>query len=732
MPLSSKTQFRNRANTGLLALAFAVIAITSVVSLRSINELRDSLDWITHTLKVREELSGLQRELGLTEAEGLRYMVGGLKAHREGLERHLRNVGESVGRLERLATDNEHHQEALVWLQADYERLYGRALRSIKIKEEDMRRGDDRAAIRRLRDRQGEDIVDRMRARIDSMAEEEGRLLAERQAKRDALVKQTNATLLIANGLALFAGLLGFVALRRAQHEAENALIVELRAAQARRASDEKSAFLANMSHEIRTPMNAIFGFAQLLADHVNEPLQKEWVASIRKSGQMLLALINDVLDLSKIEAGKLQLNPQGTDIAELVAESAGLFEPMAEAKGLLLRCEIDTSDLVPVAVDAQRLRQILMNLLSNAVKYTETGEIVVRVSMLPSPLGEGRDLRISVQDSGTGIDPDEQARIFEPFYQADSLDGKPRQGTGLGLSITKRLVDLMHGRIHVASRPGEGATFRIDIPDLRPAVPTPALSAVEAGERADFDVLPALKILVVDDVEWNIEVAKGYFQGSRHEIAVARDGLEAVAMTRMFRPDVVLMDLRMPSMNGDRAVETIRADPALRDTRVIAVTASSLIDEDGMRPMRFDGYIRKPYAPMELLGALRALFGTREGEDARPVASLVATAVDPGSLADRRAAALAEWRTVRAAPLRVLRQRMRVREIGEFSKLFDALAADIGDPALGAEAQRLHLAVQRFDVHQMKTVLDRLAAWSDEDEDRHASQQAEGEGDAN
>jgi signal transduction histidine kinase/DNA-binding response OmpR family regulator len=731
MPLSSKTQFRNRANTGLLALAFAVIAITSIVSVRSINALRDSIGWITHTLVVRDELSALQRELGLMEAEGLRYMVGGLKMHRDGFEKHLGSVGAGVSRLMTIASDNGHHQKALVWLQADYERLRARARRSIEIKEEDVRRGDDRAAIRRLRDGRGEDIVDRMRTTIDGMAEEEGRLLAERQAKRDALVKQTNATLLIANGLALFAGLLGFVALRRAQSEAENALIVELRAAQARRASDEKSAFLANMSHEIRTPMNAIFGFAQLLADHVDEPLQKEWVASIRKSGQMLLALINDVLDLSKIEAGKLQLNPQGTDVAELVAESVGLFQPMAEAKGLLLRCEIDTADLVPVGVDAQRLRQILMNLLSNAVKYTETGEIVVRLSMLPSPLGPGRDLRLSVQDSGTGIDPDEQARIFEPFYQAGSLDGKLRQGTGLGLSITRRLVDLMHGRIHVVSRPGEGATFRIDIPDLLPAVPTPALSAVEAGERADFDVLPALKILVVDDVEWNIEVAKGYFQGSRHEIAVARDGLEAVAMTRMFRPDVVLMDLRMPSMNGDRAVETIRADPALRDTRLIAVTASSLLDEDGMRPMRFDGYIRKPYAPMELLGALRALFGTREGEDARPVAPVVATAVDPVSLADRRAAALAEWRTVRAAPLQALRQRMRVREIGEFSKLFDALAADIGDAELGAEARRLHLAVQRFDVHQMKTVLDRLAASSDGDENRNASQQAEGEGDA-
>jgi signal transduction histidine kinase/DNA-binding response OmpR family regulator len=728
MPLSSKTQFRNRANTGLLALAFAVIAITSIVSVSSINALRDSLDWITHTLTVRDEMATLQGELGLMESDGLRYMIGGMKMHRDGLETHLANVGTGIARLKGMVNDNDHHRKALVWLEADYERLHARARRSVEIKEQDLRRGDDRAAYRRLRDGRGEEIVVRMRRTIDGMAEEEGRLLAQRQAERDALVKQTNATLLIANGLALVAGVLGFVALRRAQREAENALMVELRASQARRASDEKSAFLANMSHEIRTPMNAIFGFAQLLADHVDQPLQKDWVASIRKSGQMLLALINDVLDLSKIEAGKLQLNPQGTDVAELVTESAGLFEPMAEAKGLLLRCEIDSEDLVPVAVDAQRLRQILMNLLSNAVKYTEAGEIIVRLSMLPSPLGTGRDLRISVQDSGTGIDPDEQARIFEPFYQADSLDGKPRQGTGLGLSITKRLVDLMHGRIHVASRPGEGAVFRIDIPDLPPAAPTPALSPVDSGARADFDVLPTLKILVVDDVEWNIEVAKGYFQGSRHQLAIARDGLEAVAMARMFRPDVVLMDLRMPSMNGDRAVEAIRADPGLPDVRVIAVTASSLLDEDGMRPMRFDGYIRKPYAPMELFGALRSLFGTRDGEDARPAAPAPEAATDAGDSADRRAVALAEWRTVRALPLQALRQRMRVREIAEFSKLLDTLCIDIGDPALGAEAERLRLAVQRFDVNQMKRVLDRLAAWTD---DGHQPQHAEGASDA-
>jgi signal transduction histidine kinase/DNA-binding response OmpR family regulator len=715
MPLSNKAQFRNRANTGLLALAFAVIAITSVVSVRSINDLRDAIGWITRTLEVKDALAGLQRDLGLMEADGLRFMIGGMKTHHDAFQSHLDRVGADIARLKTLTSGNSDHQKALIALSADYERLQDRALGSIEIKQREIRRGVDDASLRRLRDGRGEQIVDRMREVIDDMVEEENRLLIERRDARDALVKQTNATLLIANGLALVAGLLGFLALRRAQAESENALIVELRAAQARRASDEKSAFLANMSHEIRTPMNAIFGFAQLLADHVKEPLQKEWLASIRKSGQMLLALINDVLDLSKIEAGKLQLNPQGTDLADLVADTVGLFEPMAEAKSLLLRCEIDTQDLVPVAVDAQRLRQILMNLLSNAVKYTESGEIVVRLSMRPAPLGSGRDLRLSVQDSGTGIDPDEQARIFEPFHQAGSLDGKPRQGTGLGLSITKRLVDVMQGRIHVASRPGEGALFRVDLPDLAPMAPTPAPSAAEAGERVDFDALPAMKILVVDDVEWNIEVAKGYFQGSRHEIAIARNGLEAIEMTCMFRPHVVLMDLRMPSMSGDRAVETIRADPTLAQTRVIAVTAYSLLDEDGGRPMRFDGYLHKPYAAAELLASLRALFGTREGHDAGFAAPATEAPADTGRVVARRHAALLEWRTVRAEPLQALRQRMRVREIGEFSRHLDALALDIDDPSLSAEAQRLRLALQRFDVNQMKIVLDRLAARPDE-----------------
>jgi CheY-like chemotaxis protein len=303
---------------------------------------------------------------------------------------------------------------------------------------------------------------------------------------------------------------------------------------------------------------------------------------------------------------------------------------------------------------------------------------------------------------------------VFEPFYQAESPDGKVRQGTGLGLSITRRLVDLMHGRIRVESRPGEGTAFRVDLPDLPPA-DVVASSIADSGARADFDRLPPLRILIVDDVEWNIEVLKGYLRDSHHTLAIARDGQEAVEVAREFRPDLVLMDLRMPRMNGYRACEAIRAEPALRTTRVLAITASSLTDDREGKSAKFDGHLRKPYASGELLDCLLSLYG----EHASPVRDAAAEVAEtePAIGGHRREEALEEWRALRGAPLRTLRARMRLREIGLFANRLRTVAAAIGDPQLSADARMLRAAVDGFDVQKMKIVLDRLARAADDDE---------------
>ncbi len=706
------TQFGHRVNNGLLALAFVLILATSLVSVWSTNALSESIARVSHTYQVKDLVVRMGTALGGVEATGLRYMISGKSQYLMEHRAALREMDEVNVALAAMSQENP-RQEANVsdFIQL-YDQLVERSKQSLDIKRRAIEAGDELSPIQRIRDGVGSDLIERMRTGLTKMTAEEDRSMAQRADERDALVKQTNATVLTANGLALVAGLLGFVAIRRSQRESENMLLVELKAAQARRASEEKSVFLANMSHEIRTPMNAIFGFTQLLSETVTGPVERDWVMSIKKSGQVLLGLINDVLDLSKIEAGKLQLNMQPCDLNEILAETIELFSPLAAEKGVFLTREVDEMAVEPVIIDGQRVRQVLMNLISNAVKYTEQGGVVVRLTMSRGREPERRDVRLLVSDSGVGIERDQLANIFDPFHQADSSDGKVRQGTGLGLSITRRLVDLMRGHIQVNSEPGNGSTFVVEIPDLVVADIAP-LPTSDEPESVDFNRLKPLTVLVVDDVSWNAEVAKGFLRKSHHVVHIASDGLEGVAAAKTLKPDVVLMDLRMPRMNGYEARDAIRTDPNLADVAIVAVTASSVSGEERTLRATFDGYIQKPYTPADLFSALSSLYGAAEAE---PDGSLVAD-TGPEVVSAPSPQIAARWQQLRGESLRELRRSMRMREISACAEELRELAAEWPNRRLGAHAARLASAVDRFDVAAVKQLLDTLANWKEDSE---------------
>jgi signal transduction histidine kinase/DNA-binding response OmpR family regulator len=700
--------FRQQVNIGLLVLAFLLILGTSAFSVTSTNALGDSIQLVNHTRTTLGLIGDMQVELGSIESSGLRYMVAG-DAEQQMIHRTaIARIGRMTTQLAHLIKDNPLQRSYVADFTQQIEALQKRSNKSLEIKRQAIIAGDELGPIRRIRQSKSSGMMKDMHTTLTHMASEENRLMIARGQERDALVKQANATVLITNALALVAGVLGFLAIRRSQLESENLLLARIQAEQARRASEEKSAFLANMSHEIRTPMNAIFGFTQLLSDSVTAPQEREWVLSIKKSGNLLLGLINDVLDLSKIEAGKMRLTVQPTDIREVINETVVLFKPMAAEKGIFLTHEADVSVNEPLMLDSQRLRQVLINLLSNAVKYTERGGVVVRLMMTPAADRLLRNLRLLITDSGVGIDPEQVQKIFEPFHQAESPDGKVRQGTGLGLSISQRLVDLMNGNIKVTSELGKGTTFMVEILNVSVADTMPvANELIEA--KADFNHLPRLKILVVDDVEWNTEIAVGFFSNSHHEVHVANSGLAGVAAAKTLKPDLILMDLRMPGMSGFEANDAIRSDPELQDKpiAIVALTAASPGEDEKTLTESFDGYVRKPYTPIELFNALDAIFNSPQSHVQVARAPLTWTP-----------ALRTRWQQLQGSHLAELRSSMRIREIGDYAQQLHKFASEAQFDLLRTKALTLQRAVQQFDITAVTAVLTDLAGWPEDFDD--------------
>jgi signal transduction histidine kinase/ActR/RegA family two-component response regulator len=414
---------------------------------------------------------------------------------------------------------------------------------------------------------------------------------------------------------------------REAMERQTQQLEVEKEAAEL--ASAAKGEFLANVSHEIRTPMNAIIGMADLaLHSGLAEP-QRGYIQRVRSSADLLMGILNDILDFSKIEAGKLDIDTVDFDLDDVVRSVSEIVGVRAREQSLILSTEVATDVPPRLRGDPLRLQQVLLNLMGNAVKFTARGRVALHVESVAST-DEGLRLRFTVQDTGLGMTADQMSRLFQPFTQADASTSRRFGGTGLGLAISRQLVERMGGRIDVASEPGQGSTFWVELPfgvvaSASAALPTATVTRLMSlPGAADHPELAGLHVLLVEDNEVNQELAVALLERVGIQVTLAGDGRQALSCLKAGSFDCVLMDCQMPEMDGYTATRLMREQPEWARLPVIAMTANAMAGErDKVLEAGMNDHVPKPVPVGELYRKLAVWTGRSQAGGAQGVAAV-------------------------------------------------------------------------------------------------------------